>query len=499
MQRFLSAFIVWIAWSFSALALAAYLVIAVQRMGYPFALEWIEANTYHHVARVLAGQPIYTAPSYHFIPMIYTPLYYYLSAPLAALVGDIMLAMRLVSVTASLACFGLLYLIARERGLPAHFSALAAGLFAAAYGLTGFWFDIGRVDSLFVALLLGAVYLVVRRAGSEIWMGIAAGFVICLAYAAKQQGIILLPILVLILLSSRRYPKALALAVVGSFGALAWTGAIQVASSGWFWFYTMSLPAAAPRVSLLWNDFWRAHFWPTYFPALLLLVGWAVLGLRSVERRSALRAAQLALICAPLCALSLLSMVKQWGYVNGLMPLAAAFGLLAAEAAHGITRRSDLGLWGGRAALGAVAVLILLQFGQLRYDPTGQIPSEADRQAGTEMVRIITASEDPIYAPYSPHLLLLAGKPGNYHFSSMGDLTLAAQHNPAVNRVFTDWEDALALPPLVTGEGALILPAGTFFEDMLPEGACQDLLPGGQGLATFSGGRVEISRLCRGR
>lgn len=74
-----------------------FLFVALSRIRYPFAIEWVEGNTFLHVLRVLQGKPIYVAPSYDFIPMIYTPLYYYVSAPVAIATGNIMIAMRVVS------------------------------------------------------------------------------------------------------------------------------------------------------------------------------------------------------------------------------------------------------------------------------------------------------------------------------------------------------------------------------------------------------------------
>src|SRR5262245_50878569 len=85
-----------------ALALAcayvlAFVIVAVARLPYPFELEWLEGVVLEHVHRVLAGQPIYVAPSVDFVPLNYTPLYYYVSAAFAAALGPGFVALRLVS------------------------------------------------------------------------------------------------------------------------------------------------------------------------------------------------------------------------------------------------------------------------------------------------------------------------------------------------------------------------------------------------------------------
>ena len=40
-----------------------YLVIALSRLTYPFTVEWLESNSLVEVHRILAGQPLYTAPT----------------------------------------------------------------------------------------------------------------------------------------------------------------------------------------------------------------------------------------------------------------------------------------------------------------------------------------------------------------------------------------------------------------------------------------------------
>lgn len=61
---------------FSIWYIGLYLYTAISRLSYPFALEWVEGNTYLHVLRVLQGKPIFGPPNFEFIPMIYPPLYY---------------------------------------------------------------------------------------------------------------------------------------------------------------------------------------------------------------------------------------------------------------------------------------------------------------------------------------------------------------------------------------------------------------------------------------
>jgi hypothetical protein len=82
-----------------------------------------------------------------------------------------------VSLVSSLACFALLArLVQRETGSIAA-GAGAAGVFAATYFATGTWFDVARVDSLFLALSLGGLYAARQMRGTPgaIAAGVAAG------------------------------------------------------------------------------------------------------------------------------------------------------------------------------------------------------------------------------------------------------------------------------------------------------------------------------------
>jgi hypothetical protein len=55
----------------SCIATSTYLYVALSRISFPFAVEWVEASTFIQVVQILKGKPIYTYPSFDFIPTIY--------------------------------------------------------------------------------------------------------------------------------------------------------------------------------------------------------------------------------------------------------------------------------------------------------------------------------------------------------------------------------------------------------------------------------------------
>src|ERR1700756_1552992 len=168
-------------------AIGAYLLVALRRLDYPFALEYLEGNSLVEVHRILAGQPLYPAPTAGYVPDGYPPLYFFVSAAVARVLGASYLALRVVSLVSSLACFALLArLVQRETGSLAAGTA-AAGVFAATYFVSGTWFDIGRVDSLFLALSIGALYAARQMRATR--GAIAVGVLFAAAVLTKQTGL----------------------------------------------------------------------------------------------------------------------------------------------------------------------------------------------------------------------------------------------------------------------------------------------------------------------
>src|SRR6185369_11021976 len=110
-------------------ALGSYLVLAVIHLRYPFELEWMEGGSVDHVRRIVAGQKLYVKPTLDFAPFIYTPLYFYVAAASAKILGVGFFSARLVSFVSSLVALALVArFVQRETRSPFH-GLLAAGLY----------------------------------------------------------------------------------------------------------------------------------------------------------------------------------------------------------------------------------------------------------------------------------------------------------------------------------------------------------------------------------
>jgi hypothetical protein len=396
--------------------LAAYLIAAFGRMRYPFELEWIEGAMVEQVARITAGQPVYGPPSVHFVPFLYTPLYFYLSASAAWIFGDGFLPLRLVSILASLGIFALAFALVREETNSALASLMAAGLFAACYRIAGSWLDIGRTDSVFLFFILWFLYL--SRNLQSIPRAVLAGLAASLAYLTKQTSVFLLaPVLLCLLLTYWRRAWITALVAAATLGGA--TLLLQETTGGWYMYYTFDL---------LWQQTaWGAVSIQDFFLfdvlARLPIVVFAGMFLLWTEAfRDRKRFLFWAAALAGAIAAALISRMKAGGFDNVLLPayllLAILAGLAWGRMAERLRDPSPLS-----ASLRAAGSLLLLtQFAMLIYNPLHQIPSAAEEAQQRYFLQYVVEIPGEVYIPYHGYISRLAGKSSFAHQSAVWDV-----------------------------------------------------------------------------
>lgn len=415
-------------------ALLAYLFVALARIDYPFEIEWMEGGSRGHVARLLAAEPLYGPPALAFTPFGYTPLYYYVASWPARLLGEGFLPLRLVSLLASLGCFALVgSFVTRESG-DRSAGLLSAGLFAACFDHAGAWFDVARVDSLFLFFTLAALYLL--RFGGSLRAGLLAGLLGGCAFFTKQTALaVLAPFALCAVVARGRlwiafFATLLAVVVGGSL-------LLDAGSDGWFSYYVFELPA---NRRLLW---WKlSRFWGLDVLAWLPVAAAAAAVCFGALRVPAVAGRRLFYACLALGTLgaSLASRIQLGGYTNALMPacagLAIFFGLgvAAALAAPALQRRP--------AAALVVPTLCLIQFALLAYDPREQIPSEADRRAGERLVATLRRVDGEVLVAWHGYLAGLAGSPASAQWMAVKDV-LRGRDRPARQRIGAEIRSAI--------------------------------------------------------
>ena len=397
--------------------IGTYLGIALARLGYPGHLEILEGNSLVEAHRILAGQQLYPAPSASYVPDGYTPLYFAVSAAVASVVGQSFLPLRLVSLAASLACFAILgRLVQRETSSRAAGLA-AAGLLAATYFAADTWFDVGRVDSLFLAFSVAGLYA--ARGACRTRGAIAAGLLLGAAFCTKQTGLAEgVAVLAALAAGSRRrlaVPAAMAWAVV----VVGSTLALGLASHGWYVYYVfeqMSQHALSPGSA---SQFWISELLPT--------LGIAICAAALGARRAPL---ELLAGCAALLVESFAARAQTGSGLDDLLPVYLAVALLAGLAL-GYGRPLPHGS-AARWAQVAASVLVLVQLGLLAggFRLSQAFPPSADRVAGQRLVAAARALGGTVAIPADPGIAVTAGLPPTEDQVAAADVLRASDPGP---------------------------------------------------------------------
>ncbi len=412
--------------------LLAYLYIVVRRIRYPYCLEWMEGNALAHLDRILNGLSLYHEPSLEHLPNMYTPLFYYLSAVVAAISSPNLMSLRVVSFASSVGILALIYwIIRRETGrhLPALFGAC---LFIATFRLSGAWLDLARVDSLFLFLMLYSFYHM--RFGKSWQSAATSGALAGLSFLAKQGAAIVgLPMgLLLLLLNWRR--GFWYCAGVGGVVGLA-TLVLHVTTDGWFLYYITLAGEHKLRASM-YVDFWTYDvIRPLCFVSLLALIGHVFF--RPQGRRTGLLYAA---ACLGFLGSAYYMRLLPMAYNNVLLP---AYLWLALMAGLGLHYLMSLARARGSNRLYLVVFsTLLVQLCMLRYDVDAQIPKKRDTIGGADLVRRIRGMKGRLFIPSHDYLLGRAGKRGHAHMMTIWE-SWASEPSPGRARLIRQLKTAL--------------------------------------------------------
>jgi hypothetical protein len=394
-------------------AIGAYLFVALSRLAYPFPVEWLESNSLVEVHRILAGQPLYPAPGAGYVPDGYPPLYFAVSAAAASVLGVSYLPLRLVSLVSSLVCFGLLgRLVQRETG-SATAGLGAAGAFAATYFVTDTWFDVGRVDSLFLALSIGGLYAARCMRGPR--GAVAVGLLLGAAFLTKQTGLAEGSAVAAALLAGPR-PRLACVAALTEAAVIAIsTLVLGLTSGGWYVYYTFEQMGEHGLNVGAFGWFWTAVLTATGIAACAALIG--------------ARRVPLVLVagCAALGLEGYAALVHSGGGINDLQPAYLAVALLAGLAVG----NSRLPRW----AATACGTLVLVQTAVLvsGFQPARAIPASADRAVGERLLAGLRTLGGAVAIPADPGLSVLAGLPPAAQQDAAADVLRASSRTAIVS------------------------------------------------------------------
>jgi hypothetical protein len=405
------------------LVLGAFYVLVLvwafsKRITYPFELDWIEGGFLNSVSQILAGNKLYGPPTITYVPFLYPPVYFYLSALAAKIFGVTLFSLRLVSVCATLVSITSIFLIVFDQTHDRIFAMMSAGLFAGLYPVTRFWLDMARVDSLFVMFFLLFIYAI--RHDSSLRSQSMAGIFAALAALTKQTALsICIPIIVIYFLFDwkRHWPVlATAFGVYGGISLL-----FILASGNWYLYYCYELLFQQTEWLASYSviDFINNYLTPglpiASLTVLLLLLGWSQRGQRQ-------RFLIWLVIFASTFAASYITKAKVGAVNNVVIPtfavLSILFGIGVSEI---LTFLSKVMPKYKLLAEIVIYTLCLFQMAHIMYDPFKAIPTNADYKTGTKMVKLIKKFDGNVYVPNSS-LPMLAGKQPFAHPSAIWDV-----------------------------------------------------------------------------
>jgi hypothetical protein len=368
----------------------------------------MEGAIVDQVSHLAAGHRLYVAPSIHFIPFQYPPLYFYLGALVSRIMGGGFLPLRLVSFLSSLGCFAVIFALVRRESGSARAACLAVGLFAACFRAAGSWYDLARVDSLYMVLALAGIYLVRFHTS---WRGvIAAALLLVLSFLTKQSGVLIaLPLLAWLIAVSWQ-EGLLALAVFGaSAGAVTWI--LDAIHHGWYVHYVFQMPARMQRLDSVSVDFWQQDILGPLAIAAAVSLGWLI---ALVSRApAAARSWFYPLLGLGMIGSAWLSMLHAGAYANNLIPAYAVISVLFGLAMAETKTRSYL------PALCLVQLLVLFS------DPRQQLPTSSSRDAWHQLVNLIAATPGDVLVPQHGYLSTLGGKRPFAHTMAVYDVMRA--------------------------------------------------------------------------
>lgn len=372
-----------------------------------------------HVQRLLDGQSLYVTPSLNFIPFIYSPLYFHVSSLFAHVTGNSFLPLRLVSLLSSLGCLAFIFMIVHRRTSSLYASFIASCLFSATFRISGSWFDIARVDSLFLFLLLASIYTF--DSPRLLTRSFVSPALLFLSFFTKQTALIVAVCLsAAVLFTHKRserfwFPLSFSLLIVGSFVLM------NTLTAGWYKYYVFDLPAQHDIVNSLLVGFWtRDIAQPLAIALCVCVIPFLSVGTATNSKTD--RVIRDIFILGSLFMASYLSRIHSGGYNNVLMPVYAGIAVY-----FGIGLALSLKEMGKDENIKTVVVLATaLQFVNLFYSPRQQIPSPMDRRQGEKLQQLISSFKGEVYVSDHPWYSGNLNKPSQAQDMAVRDVIRAS-------------------------------------------------------------------------
>ena len=408
----------WLVVASSLIFIGVSFYVTMSRITYPFELEWMEGGSVEHLDRIMKGEEIYTPPSLEYIPYIYTPFFYYAAVPIAQITGISLLPLRIVSLVSTILIFLLIYLYVKRETESHYYGFIAVGMFAATFSLGGAWFDLARVDMLFVLFALATVYII-RFYNSPIYL-IIAGLLAGCSFLTKQTALVMLaPLGLYLLIFERR--NSLYFILVFAIIAIGSTIYYTLSTDGWYYFWNFTLPADHRWLPKFFILFWTYDLIKPLSIAILFSIGMYYFLFKENRKGFYFYSA----IFAGAALTSWLSRLHYGGHMNVLIPVylfLTMIGIIGFSMLRKKINNESVNTGYAQHVLILVSIALLFQFATLIYSPRHQIPSKEEEQAGWELVERMKSTDGDVFIPGNIYFARLAGKKPFTHALLIWDL-----------------------------------------------------------------------------
>jgi len=442
---------------FTALAAGYYIIlflyIAISRITFPIALNWVEGAVLVQTNRILLGERLYSEPSMVYIPLVYQPLYFYIAAAFIKVLGVGMMPIRLLSVLSTCGCILMIFLITKKMSGAYIPALISAGLFAATNGIVWTWFDAGRVDMLCVFLFMTGLYFLLSDNDRG---AILAGIFFALSFFSKQTTA---PIVLLIFVYYFFANRKKALILMLTFSLLAGTGTLLLnyESNGLYAFYVYTLPSYH-QLGLSINGFM------TFVVNGAMRPIWVALGvvLFSIllDRKNFARDHRHGLLLVTTIGILILSIwgtMIAWSTTNAFIPAYALIAIMFGLGLQSLQKNIEGFSSGSIRFIGSVFMLglCLWQFSFLHYKSEDYIPTAQDFKKSHDLINFVKMADGELLIPSENYLALYVNKKVYYHSAALGEFNgwfgksmpqwekikseiLDAIHSDEVNYIYMD-------------------------------------------------------------
>jgi len=417
-----------------------YLIIAFSRINYSFELEWMEGGMVDHLKKAYEGKHIYGPPTLEFVPYIYTPFYPYLSVLFAKITGIGFIPMRLISLLSSLGSMAILFFFIRKETKDMFLGIIGAGLFAATFKIGGAWFDIARVDSLFVWLILATMY---GLRFSITWKAcIISGICAFLAFFTKQVALfILIPMIIYTFIYNWKHGFIILLI----FGGLTISSTLyfNYISNGWYNYYIFDLPSQHSIDPGLAGEFWKTNLINKVPVALCAIISLLPLYFVKSNNEHKKYFFYFLIVIATIGG-SFYSKLHPGGWDNVLIPAYAGIMLVTIISVSEIFKYYEIQK---SKYVNIIKICIfgalIIQFGMLMYKPAEQIPTRQDRESGEKFVETLKSLPEETIIPYHGYLSFMTGKKPNAQAMALFDIMLKGKNGEVKEKLGSEIINAI--------------------------------------------------------